>query len=232
MNDTHDPRTIGRVAAALLLAQMIAAPVVNFRLLAPAISAEPGFLVNAAAHAAAVNAAVLLSFAGALCSVGFALAVSGVLARHARAIAMGYLVLAGVGLVLTCAEGSALRAMVAVSQAYQQAAAGDAAALYEPSRAALRGLRNTLHYLHLLESGVALLLLYTALGRFRLIPRWLGALGALTSACVIAGAVVPLLGRPTLMQLFMPMGISQLLLIGWLLWRGFATPMERREVFA
>jgi hypothetical protein len=227
---THDPQTIGRVAAVLLLAQMVVAPVANFRLLAPAISAEPGFLVNAAAHAGAVNAAVLLSFVGAMFSIGFALAVFGVLARHSRASAMAYLVLAGVGLVLTCAEGAALRAMVAVSVAYQQADPGAAATLFEPSRAALRGLRNSLHYLHLLSSGFALLLLYAALGVFRQIPRWLGALGALTASCVVAGAVVPLLGQPTIMRLFMPMGISHLLLIGWLLLRGFAATPVRTEV--
>ena len=174
---SHDPRTLGRLAALLLIAQMWVAPVAHFKLLAPAISASPGFLANAAAHAPAVNAAVLLLFAAALCSVGFALAVFGELVREGRTAATAYVLLSGVGLVLTCVEGASLRAMVAVSEAYAQAGATAVAATFEPSRALLRGVRNTLHYLQLLNSGVALLLL-----------------------------------------------------IGWLLWRGFATPAARTEV--
>jgi hypothetical protein len=228
----RDPRASGRIAALLLLAQMTVAPIANFKLLAPAISAAPGFLLNAAPHAAEVHAAVLLTFAGGLCSVAFALVVLGVLERHSRAIAVAYLVLAGVGLALTCAEGAALRAMVALSEAFLQAGQATAAATFEPARAALRGLRNTVHYLHLLSSGVALLLLYAALGGFRLVPRWLGALGVVTSSLVIAGAIGPLLGHPTIMRLFMPMGISQLLLIGWLLARGFAGSPVKAEVTA
>ena len=81
---SHDPRTLGRLAALLLIAQMWVAPVAHFKLLAPAISASPGFLANAAAHAPAVNAAVLLLFAAALCSFGFALAVFGELVRAPR----------------------------------------------------------------------------------------------------------------------------------------------------
>ena len=80
------------------------------------------------------------------------------------------------------------------------------------------------------EQGYGDFVLQPDLGTLRRIPRWLGALGMLAAASVIAGALVPLLGHATIMALFMPMGVSQLLLIGWLLWRGFATPAARTEV--
>jgi hypothetical protein len=214
-------RATGRIAAALLLVQMIMAPLANFRLLASAVGAPPGFLVNAAPHAPQVYAAVLLLIAGGLCAVALALVVHAPLARHDRAAAQAFVVLAGVGLALACAEGAALRSMVALSEAYAGAGAG-AASTFEPARVLVRTLRLGSHYAHLLTSGIALLLLYLALGRHRLVPRWLGALGVVAATLVVTGALVPLLGRPVVMWLFMPMGIAHLLLVGWLLAFGLA----------
>ena len=52
----------------------------------------------------------------------------------------------------------------------------------------------------------------------------MSAFGLATVALLIAGGVIPLLGHRTVMQMFMPMGLSQLALVLWLIARGFKDP--------
>lgn len=58
---------------------------------------------------------------------------------------------------------------------------------------------------------------YVALFRFQLVPRVLAALGVVASVVLIAGGLIPLLGYPTVMLLFVPIGLVGLALMLWLL---------------
>jgi len=51
----------------------------------------------------------------------------------------------------------------------------------------IRSVRNSAHYMNLLVSGGSLLILYTVLFRFALIPRVLSAFGLATVALLIPG---------------------------------------------
>jgi hypothetical protein len=113
--------------------------------------------------------------------------------------------------------------MLSLSQEYVKADPS-AAGLFHAPATLIRSVRNSAHYMNLLVSGGSLLVLYTVLFRFALIPRALSALGLATVALLIAGAVIPLLGHRTVMQIFMPMGLSQLALVLWLIARGFKDP--------
>ena len=62
-----------RVIGLLVLAQMVAGPLVNFVLAAPLFGA-PGFLVNAAPHSLQISLSVLLGLATGALSVGIAIA--------------------------------------------------------------------------------------------------------------------------------------------------------------
>jgi Domain of unknown function (DUF4386) len=215
-----DPRRAGRVIGVLLLAQMVAAPVANFALLAQPITTPPGFLVNAAPHALQVYVAVLLALVVGALTVGMAVAAWPGIARHSPATAFWFVLLAVLGLVAALVEGVSLRAMVALSEEFVRAGGSDPQP-FEAPRVLVRALRNGTHYTQLLLSGVAWLLFYAASSRYRLVHRAVGLLGMVTSSLLIAGALIPLFGYPTVMALFAPMGLSQLALMGWLFVRGF-----------
>jgi hypothetical protein len=51
--------------------------------------------------------------------------------------------------------------------------------------------------------------------------RRLSAFGLVTVVLLIVGALIPLFGYRTAMQLFMPIGLSQLALVLWLMIKGF-----------
>jgi hypothetical protein len=210
----------GRTIGLLMLAEMILAPISNFVLLTPAIIRPPGFLTNAARHACEINVAVLLSLMAAGCSVGIAIVALPVLRRYSRAAGVWFLVLTVIGFAATLQEGIALRSMLALSQAFAQGG-GTELAQFEGPRVLLRTFRNSTHYTNLLIGGCSLLLFYGALFRFRLVPRWIAAPGAIAAMLLIAAALMPLFGHATVMLLLMPMGLCHLALLAWLIARGF-----------
>jgi hypothetical protein len=223
-------KSAARTIGALMLMQLVIAPVVNFALLEPAM-APPGFLAGAAAHAAQVTAAALLLLVGGAVSLAIAITAFPVIRPYSRPMALWYLALAVIGVAGLLAEGLALRSMLSLSQQYVGANAADAAAL-EALGPWVRSVWTSAHFTNFVLSGAAGLVLYGALFRFALVPRALAAFGLLTVLLMMAGALIPLFGRPTVMLLFMPMGLSELALMLWLLVRGFreGSPAPAAEV--
>ena len=222
--------TPARWIGLLLLLQMGIGPLVNFGLLAPALSAPPGFLHNAAAHARDIHVATLLALVGSACSITVALVFLSIAPATARAVAWALVVIAVVGFATAVLEGAAIRAMLALSQAFHEAGASDARA-FEPMRVTLRALRSAAHYTQILLGGFGYLALFLGLLRARLVPRVLAGAGAVASALVVAAALGPLMGGRIVMTMLTPIGLCLLALAGWLIVRGVTSPgVASREV--
>jgi hypothetical protein len=90
--------------------------------------------------------------------------------------------------------------------------------------------RKWAHYSFLLVVGCWILLLYSLLYRFRLVPRALAAFGAVASALQITGVTLRgLLGYPPETRLAMPLAPAYVALAVWLIVKGFdeqARPVE------
>jgi hypothetical protein len=212
----------------LLLVQGFAAPIANFRLLDPAISAPPGFLQNAAPHASDVQLAALLVLVASACSVGIALAALAAWPRERRLPVLGFLALTIVGLAAAVFETSALRTMLALSQEFVRVPGTDPQS-FEPLRVTLRAARNSIHYTQLLLAGVGLGLFYFGLFRSHLVPRVLAGAGVAAAALLAVAALPPLFGGKITMALLSPIGLCQLVLMAWLLVRGFSLPRPTQE---
>ena len=100
-------------------------------------------------------------------------------------------------------EGIAVRSMLSLSQEYVKADPADVGLFHAPGTL-IRSVRNSAHQMNLLVSGGSLFVLYAVLFRFALIPRALSASGLATAALPITGAMIPLSGYRTVMQMFMP----------------------------
>ena len=116
-------KTIARTVGILFLVQAATGYLVNFVLLAPAISAPPGFLATAAGNALQVRVAVLLGLANGALTVGIAIAAWSVFLRYSQAMALWYLALSVVGFSLLAQENIAILSMLSLSQEYVKATA-------------------------------------------------------------------------------------------------------------
>jgi hypothetical protein len=212
-------RFASRWLAVLLIAQMVLGPIANFALPGPAFRGEDGFLVSAAPHATALSSAALLSIALAILSAGIAVVLWPVLRPLSERMALLLAVLASAGVALSGLENASLLSMLSLSQAYVAAGAPDET-LYQALRGVVGAHRNWSHLMGLLVAGGTLLLMYAVLFRFRLVPRWLAGFGALAAVSQMIAVAKPLFGGWVIFPMLAPLGLAQLFLIGWLLWKG------------
>ncbi len=209
----------GRIFGALLLVQLIAAPIYNFVLLDP-VFAKPGWVVNAALNASGMQWGVLLMLVGTLIDLAAVVVAWPTFRRYAPGLAMAYALLTPVSMVLTAVEGQRLLDMLSLSQqvALPHGATGDVLA-------ALSGVvgaaRNWAHYMGLITGGVGLTLLYALLWRTALVPRALAILGVVAALLLVVGVTRTLFGIPMNFALLGPVGLIQIALVLWLLVRGF-----------
>lgn len=215
----NDVRSTSRWLAAILLSQIAISPIANFTLLKDATQAAGGFLVNAAAHGNSLAAGALLSLALTVFTAGIAVALWPVLRERSERMAVSLAVLGGVGIALAGLEHMGLLSMLSLSQGYAAAGSPDGA-LYEALRDLVRAQRNWAHLIRLLAGGGLLLLMYSALYRFLLVPRWLAGFGALASALQMFAVAQPHFGGWVTFPLLAPLGVANLLLAGWLVVKG------------
>ena len=220
-----DYRQASRWLAILVLTQIVIGPIANFALLDSAFEGAGGFLTNAAPHATSVATAALLSIALALFLAGTAVVLWPILRPLSERMALALAMLGAAAIALSGLEIAGLLSMLSLSQAHQAIDAPDAA-LFDALRGVVAWHRNWAHLLQLLAAGGLTLVMYAAFFRFQLLPRWLAGFGMLASVLQMFAVAKPLYGGWVLFPLLLPLGIAQLLLIGWLFVKGL---QPRRE---
>jgi hypothetical protein len=205
--------------AALLITQLVVGPIANFALLGNTFDGAGGFLVNAAPNARSVGLAALLSIGLAVVSAAIAIVLWPVVRPQSERLALWLAVLAAAGIALAGIENAQLMSLVSLSQAYVAAAPPDEA-LYQALRGVVGSYRNWAHVIQLLTMGGLLFATYGVLYRLRLVPRLLAGFGVLAALSQMIAVAKPLFGGWVIFPMLAPLGLANLALIAWLLWKG------------
>ena len=214
----------GRICGVLILAQMLGGVLVNFVLAAP-LFGPPGFLVNAAPHSLQIVFSVLLGLVVGALSLAIAITVLPVFRHYAPALALWFVALACVGLAAMVVEQVGVMSMLSLSEAYNSASIAERES-FQGLRIVVASARNWAHYLGLIVAGSTLLVLYTVLHRFALVPRALAAFGLAAVLLQLVAVAMPLFGYSVVFLLLAPLGVSQLILAVWLIAKGFRDPEQ------
>jgi len=214
-----DTRIASRWLAALLITQLVVSPVANFALPGGAFDGAGGFLVNAAPHARSVGLAALLSLVLAVVSAAIAVVLWPVVRPRSERLALSLAILAAAGIALAGIENAQLMSLVSLSQAYVAASSPDEA-LYQALRGVVGSYRNWAHVIQLLATGGLLFATYGTLYRLRLVPRLLAGFGMLAALSQMIAVAKPLFGGWVIFPMLAPLGLANLALIAWLLWKG------------
>ena len=212
-------RFASRWLAALLITQLVVGPIVNFALLGKMFDGAGGFLVNAAPNAQSVGLAAMLSIGLAVVSAAIAVVLWPVVRPRSERLALWLAVLAAAGIALAGIENAQLMSLVSLSQAYVAAAPPDEA-LYQALRDVVSSYRNWAHVIQLLTMGGLLFATYGVLYRLRLVPRLLAGFGMLAALSQMIAVAKPLFGGWVIFPMLAPLGLANLALIAWLLWKG------------
>jgi hypothetical protein len=184
------------------------------------VARSPEMLANVAAGASQVRGAALLLFAMGALAVGLAVTAAPVLRPRGERLALWLLALGAVACVVHVVEGMTLLSLVSLSQDAAAAGAGDVAA-FRAAGAVLHAGCVWGHYAGLLVDGGMALVLYALLFPSTLVHRALAAFGVGAAAAEMAAVTMPLLGRPVMLPLIVPLGVCHLVLVTFLLARGF-----------
>jgi hypothetical protein len=213
---------VGRIAGALLIAQMTAGYVTNFVLLESAMG-PPGFLVTAASHATQVGAAALLGIAAGAVSLATAITLLPVLWKLSERMALTFVALSAVALALSVVENAKVMSLLSLSQAYAASNGADPAS-FAQLRGVVAATRNWAHFSQLIVGGSTFVALFATLYRFALIPRVLAGFAVIAAALQMVTVARPFFGAQVIFPLLAPAGIAFLLSAVWLLVKGLADP--------
>jgi hypothetical protein len=218
---------VGRTVGVLLLLHLAAGLMVPFMMLHALVS-PPGFLASAAAIPNQVRIAVFLLFAGSAMAVGIAATAWSVFREYSSAMALWLVALAVASFSLQAVDNAHLLSMLSLSQQYADAGAAKSE-VFQSLALVVGAARKWSHYSFLLVIGSWIFLLYSLLYRFRLVPRWLAAVGLLGAVGQIAGVTLRgLWGLPPETRLAMPLAPAYVALAVWLIVKGFAEPRQTR----
>ena len=213
-------KSVGRLDGVLLLFHLVAGLIVPFILLHPLVGAQ-GFLVSAAEVGNQTRVAVFLLFIGSALAIAVASAGWRVFREYSSAMALLLSALAVASFTLQAVDNAHILSMLSLSQHYAEAG-GAKSESFEALALVVGAARKWSHYSFLLTVGCWILLLFSLLFRFRLVPRWLAALGMVGAMMQIGGVGVRgLLGLSPETRLAVPLAPIYVLLAVWLIVRGF-----------
>jgi hypothetical protein len=210
---------IGRIVGVLLLVQVLFGILGNFVFTAP-LFGEPGFLINAAPHADRIALSVLSGISMGLVSLVVASLLYPMFKPYSPSMALFYFALVCAGFALTVAENISVMSMLSLSKSYAEFGVAQEP-LYQGLRVVVKETRNWTHYISLIVSGVTLFTFYLITLRFKLIPLALAGFGILASLSLLVSVSMPLFGNEVDFRLIAPMGICEIVLSFWLIFKGF-----------
>lgn len=213
-------KTIGRVSGVALLAQVVIAAVVYTRLIAPGVG--PDFLTTAAPHAAQVRIGLVLLYAAWAMTMTVAIVTLPLFRAHSDRLAFLYLALSAASGATLAAEIVAGRDMLALSMEYAKLTTPDAS--FELLGGLSRRHRAAAHFANIAIAHAAVLVMWIILLRARLVPRLLAGFGVVAEVIALSAILASHAGVPFRFVFLQPVAVSMLLLIAWLLWKGFAAP--------
>ncbi|GAB4125346.1 MAG: hypothetical protein Kow001_21680 [Acidobacteriota bacterium] len=206
--------------AGLLVLLHLAGGLILPYVLLNSVTAPPGFLENAAPHAAIVRASVVLFLVAAAVTLGISVAVFPILQPDCPRLALACLALGIANLPLQVFESASLLSMLSLSQKYAAAPPADTATL-EVIAGAVGSARIWAHFTQLLTVVCWISLLYAALWRASRIPSWLGFAGLVTCALQIYGVPLrALLGYSAITWMAVPLAPAYLGLALWWIIQG------------
>jgi hypothetical protein len=213
-------RDVRATTAGILLIVATAAALTASALLGSSLDGSD-FLDAIAQHQGQMLTASLFQFISAFTSAAIAISFYPVLRRHAEGMALGsvgFRIIEGVFYAV-----SAVGTLVLVAIA-EQAAALDAGT--RASGELVRDLREGVGVAGVLAFYIGGTLYYLVFYRSRLIPRWLSGWGLVGTGLGFVAAMLVLFRvvdtmSATQVALNAPIGVQELVLAGWLIWKGF-----------
>jgi len=217
------PRTVARIAALLLFVGIVFSLPTD---LTESLVTAPDYLTSIAAHNTQVIIGALVAFISAVISGCIAIALYPVLRKQNEALALGAVGFGLIQAVFYFVNVLGLLSLVMLSQDFVKAGSPDASAYHLVGSVILAARSSATFTFGVSTTGLSVLMFSVVFFQSRLIPRWLAGWGVFAALCLLIVAFVVLFGvkpgSPVETALNLPILGQEIVLIGWLLFKGFS----------
>ena len=215
-------RNTARIAGLLFLAGTVTALPMSFT---ESILNAPNYLTGIAANSTQVLIGALFLFLAAVFSGCIAISLYPVLKKQNEALALGAVGFRLLEPVFYIVNVIGILSLVTLSQNFVSAGAPDASA-YHIVGTLIQAARAYANYVFGVGAfSLGALMYYAVFYQSRLIPRWLSGWGLLAAALAFAAAFLVMFGlkplSPFFTVLIVPIFFQEIVLEGWLIFKGF-----------
>ncbi|GHO91114.1 hypothetical protein KSF_011620 [Reticulibacter mediterranei] len=215
-------RNTARIAGLLFLAGTVTALPMSFT---ESIVNAPNYLTGIAANSTQVLIGALLGFLAAVFSGSIAISLYPVLKKYNEALALGAVGFRLLEPVFYIVNIIGILSLVTISQDFVRAGA-PAASTYQIVGAVIQAARAYASYAFGVSTfSLGALMYYVVFYQSRLIPRWLSVWGLIAATLSGASAFLVMFGlkplSPFFTVLILPIFFQEIVLEGWLIFKGF-----------
>ncbi|HET8841990.1 MAG TPA: DUF4386 domain-containing protein [Ktedonobacteraceae bacterium] len=223
-------RNTARIAGLLFLAGTVTALPMSST---ESILNAPNYLTSIAANSTQVIIGALFLFIAALVSGCIAISLYPVLKKQNEALALGAVGFRLIEAIFYIVNIIGILSLVTLSQDFIRAGAPNASAYYIVGMfiQAARAYANFVFGVGAFSLGA--LLYYIVFYQSRLIPRWLSVWGLIAATLSLVTALLVMFGlkplSPLMIVLIVPIFFQEIVLEGWLIFKGFNQPYTHRR---
>ncbi|WP_299437723.1 DUF4386 domain-containing protein [uncultured Aquimarina sp.] len=219
-------KKIGRITGVLLLLQMVVGILINVSLLGPLIFTSD-FITKISENTDQVLASTLLHIVTKTIGIGVAIMLLPTLKKVHESMALWYLSFSIILFVISIIDNTVILSLVSFSEQYQNLSISDTTNLEAFGRV-LQETRGWVHMMDILVASIPLSIFYYLMYISKLVPRILSALCVFSAVLIFVNVLWTIFGTGS-MYLYMPMALTQLMFVIWLIVKGFNTSHTLQE---
>lgn len=205
-----------RIVGCIFLIQFIIGILVNQFLIGPVVFSQD-FLTDAYTNSNKLIIGVLISIISGKISIGAAVLLYPIFKKHSKGIALLFLSFSIVAFIILAIDNVFVLSLLSLSEAYTSSNS----AYLQDLGTVLYKTRWWTHYLEMLVACFPLFVFYFVLFRAKLIPRFISLWGVISVILMCIAVLFAIFNQGTLMVLFIPLALNQLILFPWLIFKGF-----------
>ncbi len=224
----YSNKKVGRIAGVLFLLIFILGVTVYQFLQGPVLFAD-NFLAIASYSSDQIIMSTLLGILSGVISIVVATILLPIFKRHSYNLGFMYFAFCILGFIAVCIDNISVLSMLELSQEYAKSGA-DKAEVLNTMGVIFYEKHWWTHYLSLLISSFPVFVLYIALYLSKLVPRAISIFGIIAVSLMFIEILFTILGRGISMNMLLPLGLIQLILPFWLIFKGFNSPSENSPV--
>jgi hypothetical protein len=222
---TNESKSLPRVLGLIILAQSIIGFLINEVMVGP-YTFSKDFLTVMAAHSFEITLAMVLGLAAEVLSMVAAVMLLPVFKKQHEGAAYAYLMLSAVTFAAVATDNINIQSLLALSKDYVQAVNPDAH-YFQTLGAVAHAARLWTHLMTLLVASLPFSVFFYLMFSSKLIPRFISVWGFIGVAMMASATLLTIFERNSSLLFYVPLGLNQLVLVVWLLVKGFQYPSTK-----